>query len=265
MTTLSILFWLSIAILFYCYVGYGFVAWIVNFFRVSSGNRVTSFERLPVTLVVTAFNEASLLGEKIRNSLMLQYPSELLEIIFITDGSRDGSTEIVNEYSQIRLLHQPERLGKYAAIKRAMRHVRTPIVVFSDANTLLNPESIEEIVKHYQDPSIGGVAGEKKIVDGSPIGAGEGLYWQYESYMKKLDADLYTVMGAAGELFSIRTELFQELDDNVILDDFVMSMQICLQGYRIAYEPGAYATELPSASLIEAISQNAWISSIIRC
>jgi cellulose synthase/poly-beta-1,6-N-acetylglucosamine synthase-like glycosyltransferase len=152
------------------------------------------------------------------------------------------------------LLHQPERKGKYAAIKRAMQQVQTPVVVFSDANTLLNAGSIRNIVQHYADDKVGGVAGEKKIVrnkNGSAVGEAEGLYWQYESFMKKLDADLYTVTGAAGELFSIRTNLFKEMSDELILDDFVISMQICLQGYKIEYEPRAFATESPSASLSE--------------
>jgi cellulose synthase/poly-beta-1,6-N-acetylglucosamine synthase-like glycosyltransferase len=135
-----------------------------------------------------------------------------------------------------------------------MQAVKTPIVIFSDANTILNKECIERIAKHYHDAKVGGVAGEKKIVRDhhvSAVGEAEGLYWEYESFMKKLDAGFNTVAGAAGELFSIRTELFKQLDDELILDDFVISMQVCLQGYKIEYEPGAFATELPSVSLAE--------------
>jgi cellulose synthase/poly-beta-1,6-N-acetylglucosamine synthase-like glycosyltransferase len=135
-----------------------------------------------------------------------------------------------------------------------MQRVDTPVVIFSDANTMLNKESVEYIAAHYHDPKVGGVAGEKKILLNhhiSAVGEAEGLYWRYESFMKKLDAGLNTVVGAAGELFSVRTELFKEFDDSLILDDFVISMQVCLQGYKIAYEPEAFATELPSASLYE--------------
>ena len=135
-----------------------------------------------------------------------------------------------------------------------MREVDTPLVIFSDANTMLNEACVKKIVTHYANERTGGVAGEKKILrnqDVSAVGEAEGLYWQYESFMKKLDAGLNTVTGAAGELFSIRTALFKELKDDLILDDFVISMQICLQGYSIAYEPGAFAIESPSASLAD--------------
>jgi cellulose synthase/poly-beta-1,6-N-acetylglucosamine synthase-like glycosyltransferase len=130
--------------------------------------------------------------------------------------------------------------------------VTTPIVIFSDANTLLNKESIYNIARHYQDPRTGGVAGEKKIMEtsnGKVAGIGEGLYWKYESFLKKQDAELYTVVGAAGELFSIRTRLYEPVGDNVLLDDFVISLRVCQKGYRVHYEPDAYAMETPSASL----------------
>jgi poly-beta-1,6-N-acetyl-D-glucosamine synthase len=211
-------------------------------------------ELLPVTLIVTAYNEEKILEQKIQNTLAIDYPADKLRLIFVTDGSADGSERLVQQYPAIISLHQPERRGKYAAIKRAMQQVNTPVVIFSDANTILNAACIRNIVPHYVNERVGGIAGEKKIVQNkliSAVGEAEGLYWQYESFMKRLDADLNTVTGAAGELFSIRTALFRELDDELILDDFVISMQICLGGYKIAYEPSAFATELPSASLAE--------------
>ena len=211
-------------------------------------------KKLPVTLIVTACDEEQVLDQKIKNTLAINYPADKLKIIFVTDGSSDGSMQLISQYPSITLLHQQERKGKFAAIKRAMQWVDTPVVIFSDANTMLNKESIECIASHYHDPKIGGVAGEKKIFLNhhiSAVGEAEGLYWQYESFMKKLDAGFNTVVGAAGELFSIRTNLFKEFDDSLILDDFVISMQVCLQGYKITYEPGAFATELPSVSLYE--------------
>jgi len=177
-----------------------------------------------------------------------------LSLIFVTDGSSDKTPDIISQYEIIRLFHQPGRMGKVAAINRVMQFVTTPVVVFSDANTLLNRECLREIAKHYKDPKVGGVAGEKKILDiseGRAAGAGEGLYWKYESILKKLDSDLNTVVGAAGELFSIRTELFHETDESVLLDDFVISLKICAQGYLIKYEPRAYAVEAPSALMKE--------------
>lgn len=207
-----------------------------------------------VTLIIAAYNEADFIKNKISNSLSLDYPGYKLDILIITDGSTDDTYTLASQFQGIKILHQPERMGKIAAIHRAMAFVKTDIVIFSDANTLLNPDSIKKIVWHYQFKNTGGVAGEKKILisgNEKSAGSGEGLYWKYESFLKKLDARFYTVVGAAGELFSIRTDLYEYPGNNVLLDDFVISLKICKKGYRIAYEPGAYAMEAPSASMAE--------------
>lgn len=254
---INILFWISLGILFYCYAGYSILAMLMIGMRklfAAKKNIPEPGDYLPVTMIITSYNEEGILEQKISNICDLDYPEHLLKIIFVTDGSDDHSAEIVSRYPFINLLHQKERKGKYAAIKRAMRRVETPVVIFSDANTMLNRDAVKRMVVHYNNKKTGGVAGEKKIVVNkhtSAVGQGEGLYWLYESFMKKLDAELYTVIGAAGELFSIRTSLFKEFPDDLIIDDFVISMQICLQGYTIAYEPVAFASELPSASLAE--------------
>lgn len=209
---------------------------------------------MPVTIIIPAYNEMEILEKKLQNTMRIDYPPGKLAIIFITDGSTDDSQSVINQYPSVLLLHQDKRKGKMAAVNRAMQYVKTPVVIFSDANTDLNTQCIRKMISHYTDPQVGGVAGEKKIIsDGkrSAVGDAEGLYWKYESFMKKQDAAFHTVVGAAGELFSIRTSLFTHLNDDIILDDFVISMKVCLQGYKIAYEPGAYAAELPSASVAE--------------
>ncbi len=249
-------FWISLIVLFYSYIGYGLIIFLLNNIRVLfSGNiNFLQTEHLPVTLIITAYNEANLLPLKISNTLAIDYPANQLTVIFVTDGSSDNSAELISKFPSLQLMHLPERRGKYAAVKRAMQQVKTPIVIFSDANTMLNPECINRIVTHYADPKVGGVAGEKKILRNnyaSAVGEAEGLYWQYESFMKRQDAELYSVVGAAGELFSIRSSLFTPTDEDIILDDFIISMQVCLRGYKISYEPDAFATELPSASLKE--------------
>jgi poly-beta-1,6-N-acetyl-D-glucosamine synthase len=251
------LFWFSFIVLFFCYVGYGLLLFFFNGLKrlfVPTKQEMNRDGWLPVTMIVPAFNESAILEQKIQNTLAIDYPAGMVKIIFVTDGSTDGSAAIVEQYSSILLLHQHGRKGKMAAIKRAMEHVRTPVVVFSDANAMLNKACIQKMMRHYDDAGTGGVAGEKKIIHPerkSAIGEAEGIYWNYESFMKKQDAAFNTIIGAAGELYSIRTELFPQLNDDVILDDFVISMKICLRGYKIRYEPGAFATELPSASLQE--------------
>lgn len=251
---MGILFWMSIALLFYCYVGYGLLLFFRN--RVknafsSSFQRETTPELPPVTLVVAAYNEEAVLPQKIKNCYEIDYPPHLFNVIFVTDGSTDYSKDLIREHDFITLLHQPERKGKLAALKRAMESVKTPIVVFSDANSMLNPGCIRAMVPHFANEKVGGVAGEKKVLktNRSLIGEAEGLYWKYESFMKQQDADFNTVVGAVGELFAIRTELFHPFDEDLILDDFIFSIHICLSGYKIEYEPGAFASETPSLTL----------------
>jgi cellulose synthase/poly-beta-1,6-N-acetylglucosamine synthase-like glycosyltransferase len=213
-----ILFWLSLIVLFYCYVGYGCILYLYNL--ISGVFRRTTIKTEqpgwpPVTMIIPAYNEASILDKKIQNTQEIEYPAGNFEIIIVTDGSTDGSEQIGQKYSSIKLLHQPQREGKIAAIKRAMMEVQTPLVVFSDANALLNKECLQRIVRHYADPKTGGVAGEKKVINPnhqSAIGEAEGIYWHYESFMKKQDAEFNTVVGAAGELYSIRTRLFPQIE-----------------------------------------------------
>ncbi|MEP6675449.1 MAG: glycosyltransferase family 2 protein [Ferruginibacter sp.] len=257
MTFLKIIFWVSLGIIFYSYLGYGLLIWmylkIKSWFSKPVQAPVTGVFEPDVTLIVAIYNEEAFIEKKIANSFQLNYPEAKLKIIFVADGSSDNTVNIISKYPAIQLLYKPERQGKVVAVNRAMQYVTTPYVVFCDANTLLNTNCIREIIKHYQDPAIGAVAGEKKIIDLSEdqnaAGAGEGLYWKYESFLKKLDARFYTVVGAAGELFSVRTELYEHVSGNILLDDFMISMKICRKGFRVMYEPAAFATEAPSMTM----------------
>ena len=135
-----------------------------------------------------------------------------------------------------------------------MEYVDTDVVVFSDANTTVNNDALLKIIKHYRNPKVGGVACEKKVrvqEADSASGAGEGFYWRYESFLKQQDSDFYSVVGAAGELFSIRTKLFEPIPTDSIIEDFYMTMKIAEKGYIIKYEPQAYAIEDPSFSIAE--------------
>jgi biofilm PGA synthesis N-glycosyltransferase PgaC len=255
MLALKLLFFISLFIIFYSYIGYGIVIWIlVKIKNAVSGkkNLPANDFRPPVTLIIAAYNEADFIEQKIANSLQLNYPEDKLQLLFITDGSNDATPAIIQQYPRITLLHSDERRGKVAAMHRAMAFVNTPYVVFSDANTLLNSDSIINIVRHYQNPKVGGVAGEKKVIattQEGAAGAGEGLYWKYESFLKQMDSDFYTVVGAAGELFSVKTDLYENPGATTLLDDFVISLRVCQKGYTVKYAADAFASETPSASI----------------
>jgi poly-beta-1,6-N-acetyl-D-glucosamine synthase len=259
------IFWIGIAIVFYSYFGYGILLYILVKIKkaIGSVNRFEPNFEPPVALVVPCFNEADYIEDKILNSLQLDYPKEKLQLIFISDGSTDDTAQRVSKYPQVLGLHEVARNGKAAAMNRAMQYVKAPIVIFCDANTDLNPEAIREMVKHYADPGVGAVTGEKRIITKdkeNASGAGEGIYWKYESFLKQLDSDFYTIVGAAGELMSYRTELFRPLPKDTLLDDLMQSMLIANDGYRVIYEKNAYAAETASANVGEELKRKVRIA-----
>ena len=216
-----------------------------------------------VTLFIAAYNEKDFVAGKVRNSLELDYPKEKLHMVWVTDGSDDGTPEELKKYEGLEVYHLPGRSGKIGAMNRGMQFVKTPVVVFCDANTMLGHESIRRIVRLFSDPKVGCVSGEKRIYSkekDSAAGAGEGLYWKYESTLKKWDAELYSVVGAAGELFAIRTELYQEVERDTLLDDFIISLRVAQKGYTIQYDPDAYAIETASANVKEELKRKIRIS-----
>lgn len=261
-----IVFWFCVFIIFYTYIGYGIVLFVlVKIRQLIKGKRIinTSGEDLPaITIIVAAYNEQEIIEEKIKNTLSLNYDCSKIKYLFITDGSTDGTAAAIAKYPAIKLMHVAARSGKINAIHRAMKEVTTEVVVFTDANTFLNKDSLVNIARHYADKRVGAVSGEKRVEvpDISDATAGEGFYWRYESALKKLDSQLYSVVGAAGELFSIRTKLYEPVAPDTILDDFMISLLIASKGYRIVYEPDAFALESASYSTFEELKRKVRIS-----
>lgn len=264
---MEIFFWLGLLIILYTYIGYGAVLFLIvrlkRLFRrggrAGEDRQGADADTLPsCTVIVAAYNEAPVIEEKIRNTLALSYPEGKLTYCFVTDGSTDATPDIVRQFPQVSLLHDDVRNGKIAAVHRAMAQATSEIVVFTDANTLLNTDALLEICKHYVDPQVGAVAGEKRVhsddrADASA--AGEGFYWKYESALKRWDSEWHTVVGSAGELFSIRRALYEPVPPDTVLDDFMISMRIAERGHRVVYEPAAYATEMASENVGEELKR----------
>jgi cellulose synthase/poly-beta-1,6-N-acetylglucosamine synthase-like glycosyltransferase len=258
---LKLLFWIFFFILVYAYVGYPVILFVIIRFKklLNAEKTNTNLDYEPeVCLFVTAFNEKDFIRQKVENSFQLNYPQEKVQYVWVTDGSDDGTPDILRKYENLEVYHQPERRGKMHAMNRGMQFVKAPIVIFSDTNTRLNQNAIREIVACFSDSKIGCVAGEKRIVEKDAdvaAAAGEGFYWKFESWVKRMDGELNSAVGAVGELFAIRRELFEEVETDTILDDFIISLRIAQKGYKIAYSPNAYAEETASLNVKEELKR----------
>lgn len=260
MLTLKILFWAMLLIVFYTYIGYGILLYIIirlkRLFRGTPQKAaMPSDEELPtMTLMICAYNEEDVVEEKMKNTLEIDYPKDKFRIMWVTDGSNDRTNELLKAYPEVDIVFSPERRGKTAALKHGLRELQTRYVTFTDANTMINSGALREIARQFKDPTVGCVAGEKRVTArkaGEAAAEGEGLYWRYESTLKRWDSELYSAMGAAGELYAIDPTLIREVPDEALLDDFMMSMYVVDEGHRIAYTPDAYAQEYGSANIFE--------------
>ena len=260
MLTLKILFWAMLLIVFYTYIGYGILLYmIIQLKRLFAGKPCEAVlpadSELPtMTLMICAYNEEDVVAEKMENTLALDYPRDKFRIMWVTDGSNDRTNELLRAYPEVDIVFSPERRGKTAALKHGLRELQTRYVAFTDANTMINRGALKEIARLFKDPTIGCVSGEKRVVakrEGEMAAEGEGLYWKYESTLKRWDSELYSAMGAAGELYAIDPKLVREVPDEALLDDFMMSMYIVDDGHRIAYSTEAYAQEYGSANIFE--------------
>lgn len=260
MLTLKILFWACLLIVFYTYLGYGIILYIlIRLKRFFKGKPLKAAlpndEELPtMTLMICAYNEEDVIAEKMENTLAINYPKEKFHIMWVTDGSNDRTNELLKAYPEVDIVFSPERRGKSAALKHGLQELQTRYVTFTDANTMLNAGALREIARLFMDPTVGCVSGEKRVAakkEGEMAAEGEGLYWRYESTLKKWDSELYSTMGAAGELYAIDPTMVREVPDEALLDDFMMSMYVVQDGKRIAYSPDAYAQEYGSANIHE--------------
>jgi cellulose synthase/poly-beta-1,6-N-acetylglucosamine synthase-like glycosyltransferase len=265
---LEIIFWILFLIVFYTFAGYAILLAILLFFKNLFSPEKTNPEienaELPlVCMFVTAYNESDYVDMKVKNMMELDYPIEKMQFLWITDGSNDDTPDILQKYPLMEVHHLPERNGKIHAMNRGMHFVKAPIVIFSDSNTTLCREAVKIIVKTFGNPKVGCIAGEKRVLSkttDNAAGSGENLYWKYESWVKRMDSELNSAVGAVGELFAIRGELFEEVENDTILDDFIISLRIAEKGYQIAYTPDAYAMETASVNVAEELKRKVRIA-----
>jgi len=256
----ALVFWTSVGLIGYSYAGYPLVLALLARFRPRP--RWKPSDCPSVTLIIAAYNEEQAIAQKLDNSLALDYPPDLLRIIVAVDGSEDATRKVVAGYSSrgVDLDFSPERKGKMAAINRVMPKAKGEIVVFSDANNLFSSDTLRELVKPFSDPTVGAVTGSKNITkDDSALGASEGLYWRYESFIKQQETRLGCCTAVAGEILAVRKSLFRPPPDRIINDDFYLATDLIKHDYRVIYAPQAHSFERVSATADDEIKRRARI------
>lgn len=244
---MQILFWGSVSLLAYSYVGYPALLGLLARLAPRKAAIRDSAELPSVTLLVSAYNEVDVIREKLENSIALDYPKDLVEIIVISDCSNDGTDQVVQQFasSGVRLIRQMQRRGKTEGLNLAVPQSAGEILVFSDANALYAPNAIGALVSHFDDPQVGYVVGNARYTEhgsNTAAEAAEGLYWRLETWLKKKESIFYSVVGGDGALYAIRRELYTPLR-SIDINDFLNPLQIINRNFLGVFEPAAVSYE----------------------
>lgn len=246
MDAIKILFWFSAVFILYAYPGYPAVVWLISLFKSQRRRPPTSSGFPTVSLLISAYNEKAVIEEKIKNSLSLTYPKELLEIVVISDGSDDGTNEIVERYSSqgVRLKYFEGRIGKTACLNQVVPASRGDIIVFSDANSIYDSEALRNLVVPFHDETVGFVTGYTRYSDQRDSGTSSslGLYAAMEKFTKKAESRMGSCVGADGAIFAVRKSLYKPLQKTDI-NDFVIPLTIVRQGFRGVLAENAFCVE----------------------
>lgn len=247
MTLIACFMAVAFGICAYIYFGYPILIWLVVKIRprpVKKGP-VRPF----VSIIVPVYNEENVIGDKISNTLSLDYEAEKMEILIVSDGSNDNTETIVQQFENpmVRLLSL-ERQGKAYALNEAVKHAQGQILVFTDANAMLEQQSLIHLVENFYDPEVGGICGNQRYRTASKANAtekGENLYWEYDKWLKSMESLTGNIFAADGSLHAIRRKLYIPIKYPAQSDDIAISTRVVLQGYRLVYEPKAITYENP--------------------
>lgn len=236
---------LSVFLTIYVYLGYPVILTLLAKLFPKRHSIDDSYEP-KVTLVISCYNEVDVIEEKIKNTLEVDYPSDKFEIIFVSDGSDDGTDEAVKarHESNIKLVRQEGRLGKTSALNMTVPVSEGDIIVFSDANAMYDKMAVRKLVRHFADENVGYVVGAALYTDGGESSAAqsEDSYWKYEIFLKEMESNLHSVVGGDGAIYAIRKPLFETLDREDI-NDFVNPLQIIAKQYRGIFDKEAICLE----------------------
>jgi cellulose synthase/poly-beta-1,6-N-acetylglucosamine synthase-like glycosyltransferase len=243
---LLVVFWVATALVIYVYAGYPLLLYLLA--RCFPQRELAGDTTLrPVSLIISAYNERAVMTEKLENSLALDYPRELMDIIVVSDCSTDGTDDVVQKYRErgVRLVRQSARLGKSEGLNLGVPEASGEILVFSDANAIYSGDAVRRLVSHFADPQVGYVVGNARYVENinvTPSAQCEGIYWKFETWLKQCESRFGSVVGGDGAIYAIRRQLFSPLRPTDI-NDLLNPLQIIVRGYRGVYEPAAICTE----------------------
>ena len=242
----KILFFASSGLILYVYFGYPLLLSVAARFMRRPVTR-KSIEP-SVSILIAAYNEAAVIRQKLANCLLLEYPKEMLEIILLSDGSDDGTVRIAKQFADtgVTVFDLP-RGGKIQALNQGARAARGEILVFTDANAMLQNDALKHLVSNFADPSVGGVCGNQRYTGAkdSGVSSGENLYWKYDKFIKRLESSIGSAVAADGSLYAIRASLYRPLDDLAQADDHAISSRVVTEGYRLILDERAVAYEEP--------------------
>lgn len=252
------LFWISTAALAYHLAGYPLIMALTNLFRGRKKTDPAAPAEYPsITVLCPARNEEDVIEAKISSFLALDYPQDRLNMIVISDDSEDATNAIVSRYQdqRVELVVQKPRQGKPSAHNLVLPRLNSDYVLSTDANSIFAPDALKLLVtKMRSDSRLALVSGELRLTPGPGGKSGEGLYWRYESWLKQLDSNFHSIIGANGSLFLIRRDLFQKVDPQSV-DDFERVLTVLKQGLRAAYEPRANVFEEETESAGQEIAR----------
>lgn len=237
-------FWILLALVVYVYAGYPLLLWLLRALIGARPVAVAGIEP-PVTLVISAYNEEGVIGAKLDNSLALDYPRQRLQVMVVSDACEDRTDDIVRSYADrgVTLLAMPERGGKTLGLNAAVAAATGEVIVFSDANAMYGRDVIRMLVRNFADPMVGAAVGESTYVDPEVESErSEGLYWRYETAIKRLESEVGSVVGGDGAIYAVRRSLYEPMRADA-LSDFVNPLQVVRGGHRCVYEPAARSYE----------------------
>jgi poly-beta-1,6-N-acetyl-D-glucosamine synthase len=242
---IALYFYIIFILILYHYLGFPLLTFMLSWLKRKPINRKEIYPDL--SLIIAAYNEEKVIEEKIRNCVALDYPEERLEVIIVSDGSTDHTPQLVEKYRKPNLkgLFEPPRRGKTAALNRAVQQAKGEIIVFSDANSMYDPQALKMLVRNFNDPAVGGTCGRKSILKNlqRESSRGDSLFWDFESYLKKKQSITGSISTGDGEIFAIRKNLYSKIPETIINDDTAITFNIINAGFRVVYEPEAITWE----------------------